>query len=177
MVYFYPQKQVMIQRRVVQAVEIQSDLLAAAGRRVYLKEGCPECHTRFIRRSVADLIRYMPEYYYKIKTPVVLYKELFLKRQGDAFGHRIGPDLEFLPDWMFQSAFLEAYIKNPSRFHRNSIMPSYQGLFSEALYQGEYGDKDLNGQAVDKDSIAGYSRGQALLFYLRSNNFPRLYRQ
>lgn len=94
------------------------------GRAVYVREGCYQCHTQFVRRTEGDAIRWgKPSEGWESRMP-----------WGDprlVGNHRVGPDLSHEAglrsnDW--QAAHLYA----PRSVVADSIMPPMRWLFTEA---------------------------------------------
>lgn len=139
--------------------------IVLAGRRVYENSGCPACHTRFLRKNVAEMARYTPDDYFKIDVTPAASQQRFNSNQLDMFTRRIGPDLEFPSDVWDDPVFLESYLKNPRRMYKHSIMPGYAHLFNEKLTADEilFASRSLK----NKPDLGMYLRGQALISYLR----------
>jgi len=145
-----------------------------AGRRVYENSGCPVCHSRFVRNSVTDIVRYLPDVYLKKDFSPAAGFDRFGQGRLDFFSRRIGPDLEYLPVTSANFDFLENYLKNPRAYYPGSMMPSYDRLFREKLTRDE-----ISFARGSRNSDVGFetmTRGQALLAYLKEFSRNEMYR-
>lgn len=141
---------------------------ANAGRRVYEKSGCPACHTRFVRNTVADMIRFRPDDYLKADISPATGLLKFQSRNPDVFSRRIGPDLEYLTASSTNDEFLMNYIKNPQAVFKHSVMPAYAALFHEKLTDDEI--FFASGTQKNKVAFEKYTRGEALMDYLKGTS-------
>lgn len=119
-------------------------VLEIAGKQVYMKEGCYNCHSQLIRGFKAETDRY-GEY---SKSGEYAYDRPFLWGSK-----RIGPDLHRVGD--NKSADWHAYhTYDPTTVEKESIMPSYKHLFNkeadfETAYAEAYTTKELFGVPYD----------------------------
>jgi cbb3-type cytochrome oxidase subunit 1/mono/diheme cytochrome c family protein len=103
----------------------QEGSAAAAGREVYLREGCATCHTQQVRPIVTDVglgaVSVAGDYAYE--SPVVLGVE------------RIGPDLTHAGSRSptNSSTWVVAYLQDPRQVRSWSVMPSYDSLSFDDL--------------------------------------------
>lgn len=142
--------------------------LAEAGRKVYENSGCVFCHSRVIRKSVPELVRYLPDEYYKLNLSPEIFFRIFSNDYADFTGRAIAPDLGYLPYSMKDELYIENYIKNPRAGNVASIMPAYSRLYREKLRADEiysgWGSSFLhNGYDNNNEN---YSRGKALNSFL-----------
>lgn len=131
------------------------NVLELAGRQVYMKEGCYNCHSQLIRSFKAETDRY-GDY---SKSGEYAYDRPFLwgsKRTGPDL-HRVGDSKT--SDWHANHMY------DPQSVVPNSIMPAYKHLFTkntdfETAYADAYTNKvifgvpyDLNENSVKLGSI------------------------
>ncbi len=142
--------------------------LQIAGRDVYVREGCYNCHSQMIRPFQAETLRYG---HYSVAGEFV-YDHPFLWGSK-----RTGPDLarvgqRYSDDWH------RAHLLDPRSVVPESNMPAFAWLF-EALVDGTgtgakmaalrmvgvpYTDADIAGAA---DAVAGRTEADALITYLQ----------
>jgi cytochrome c oxidase cbb3-type subunit 2 len=110
--------------------------LELAGRDVYQREGCVNCHTQTVRPLRSEVVRYMGS---RAQEPTARYS-----LAGEfAYDHpflwgskRTGPDLAF-EGWIKPSAsWQKAHLENPQALVAKSNMPSYAFLNGEKLDGG-----------------------------------------
>src|SRR5512138_229216 len=153
--------------------------LELAGRDVYQREGCVNCHTQTVRPLPSEVVRYKGS---RAQEPTGRYS-----LAGEfAYDHpflwgskRTGPDLAF-EGWIKPSAsWQEAHLENPRALVPRTDMPAYAFLKSAALDADEvrahmralrrlgvpYGDADLEGAAA---AVAGKTEMDALVAYVLS---------
>jgi cytochrome c oxidase cbb3-type subunit 2 len=99
----------------------------AAGRAVYIAEGCIHCHSQFIRPGTRD------EFYWGPSRPLA---EMLKEEPPLPGNRRQGPDLQNVgnrrsADWN------RLHLTNPRSLAPNSTMPRYAHLFAEADPRGE----------------------------------------
>ena len=121
-------------------------ILELAGKQVYMKEGCYNCHSQLIRPFKAETDRY-GEY---SKSGEYAYDRPFLWGSK-----RIGPDLHRIGDSR-SSDWHSNHMYEPTSVVPNSIMPSYKHLFKkdtdfETAYAEAYTVKTLFGVPYDAD--------------------------
>ncbi|MEF3254204.1 MAG: cbb3-type cytochrome c oxidase subunit II, partial [Deferribacterales bacterium] len=92
--------------------------LELAGRNIYMREGCMNCHTQTVRPLKADVLRYGD--YSKAG-------EFYYDRPHLWGSKRTGPDLarvggKYPDDWHYQ------HMANPQAFYEKSNMPKYDFL-------------------------------------------------
>lgn len=109
---------------------LSRDSLFLAGEKIYYTEGCNVCHTRRLRKSLAESLRFNPNRF-------LANAEGYVEQRGAApaiFGYRrIGPDLR-VPGGRYESfEYYSAYIRNPRIIYPASIMPSYDYLFQTPI--------------------------------------------
>lgn len=97
--------------------------LQLAGRDVYMREGCMNCHTQTVRPLKADVLRYGD--YSKAG-------EFFYDRPHLWGSKRTGPDLariggKYPDDWHYQ------HMANPQAFYEKSNMPKYDFLTNKKI--------------------------------------------
>ena len=117
--------------------------LQAAGRRVYLREGCWYCHSQYVRPVTGETRRWGPvseagEYAYDVP-------HLFGTR-------RIGPDLtrvglKYGNEWHY------AHFWNPRQLTPDSIMAPYRGLFDTPAEPIKIVDDGADNQTLDKTPV------------------------
>lgn len=98
-------------------------ILQLAGRDVYQKEGCNNCHTQTVRPLKADVLRYG-----EISQPgESAYERPFLWGSK-----RTGPDLSRLSG-MYSDDWHKAHLINPQAFYPTSNMPKYPWLETKKI--------------------------------------------
>ena len=108
----------------VQAVE-STALAQERGRRVYIQEGCINCHSQYLRPGTQDEVQWGP------------YHEVDMAERPPLIGNRRqGPDLMNVgnrrsEDWQ------RLHLIAPSAVSPGSKMPSYRHLFSEGTTRGD----------------------------------------
>ena len=106
----------------------QSDReIIAAGRAVYISEGCIHCHSQFVRPGTAD------ELYWGPSRPLA---EMLKEEPPLPGNRRQGPDLQNVgnrrsPDWN------RVHLQEPRTLAPGSAMPSYSYLFRPGDVRGE----------------------------------------
>lgn len=124
-------------------------VLETAGRQVYIKEGCYNCHSQLIRPFKSETDRY-GEY---SKSGEYAYDRPFLWGSK-----RIGPDLHRVGDYR-SSDWHANHMYEPNSVVPESIMPSYKHNFVkdsdfETAYSEAYTNKTLFGVPYDVDDNA-----------------------
>jgi len=94
--------------------------LELAGRDVYIKEGCYNCHSQMIRTSVSEVLRY---------GPATQMEESMYDHPFQWGSKRTGPDIarvggKYTDMWHYRHMF------DPRAVVANSIMPEYTWLFT-----------------------------------------------
>lgn len=153
--------------------------LELAGRDVYQREGCVNCHTQTVRPLKSEVVRYMGS---RAEEPTARYS-----LAGEfAYDHpflwgskRTGPDLAF-EGWIKPSAsWQKAHLENPQALVARSNMPAYDFLNRGKLDPSEirahmvalrrvgvpYTDADLGNVGVD---LEGKTEMDALVAYVLS---------
>lgn len=124
-------------------------VLEVAGRQVYMKEGCYNCHSQLIRPFKAETDRY-GEY---SKSGEYAYDRPFLWGSK-----RIGPDLHRVGDSR-SSDWHANHMYDPTSVVPESIMPAYKHNFEkttdfETAYAEAYTNKTLFGVPYDEGANA-----------------------
>lgn len=119
-------------------------VLELAGRQVYMKEGCYNCHSQLIRSFKSETDRY-GDY---SKSGEYAYDRPFLWGSK-----RIGPDLHRIGDSK-TSDWHSNHMYDPQSVVPNSIMPAYKHLFNketdfETAYADAYTNKVIFGVPYD----------------------------
>ncbi|GMB93040.1 Cbb3-type cytochrome c oxidase subunit II FixO [Helicobacter bizzozeronii] len=119
-------------------------VLETAGRQVYIKEGCYNCHSQLIRPFQAEVQRYGA---YSLSGEYA-YDRPFLWGS-----RRIGPDLHRVGD-VRTTAWHEKHMLDPLSVVPGSIMPAYKHLFSkdsdfETAFAEAYTQKKVFGVPYD----------------------------
>ncbi len=153
--------------------------LELAGRDVYQREGCVNCHTQTVRPLKSEVVRYLGS---RAQEPTARYS-----LAGEfAYDHpflwgskRTGPDLAF-EGWIKPSAaWQKEHLENPQKLVARSNMPAYAFLNAErvdgAAVQASmralrrvgvpYADADLAGA---KAAVEGKTSMDALVAYVLS---------
>jgi cytochrome c oxidase cbb3-type subunit 2 len=135
--------------------------LEQAGRDVYIREGCNNCHTQTVRPLVADVLRYGD--YSKSGEFVYDRPHLWGSR-------RTGPDLARLggkyPDaWHYQ------HMATPTSMIPKSNMPAY-GFLSQSLLDPAYIEKsvrvlDFPYTQAEIDALSGKTEMDAIVAYMQ----------
>lgn len=101
--------------------------LELAGRDIYIREGCVNCHTQMVRPFRSEVARYDAADQEYSKSGEFIYDRPFLwgsKRTGPDL-HRVGGD--YADDWHFN------HLLDPRSMSAGSIMPAYPWLISNEL--------------------------------------------
>lgn len=137
-------------------------ILEVAGRQVYIKEGCYNCHSQLIRPFKSETDRY-GEY---SKSGEYAYDRPFLWGSK-----RIGPDLHRVGDYR-TSDWHSNHMYDPKSVVPSSIMPAYKHLYSkdsdfETAYAEAYTNKTLFGVPYDAGSVKLGSLDEAKVEFMR----------
>jgi cytochrome c oxidase cbb3-type subunit II len=153
--------------------------LELAGRDVYQREGCVNCHTQTVRPLRSEVVRYLGN---RAQDPSARYS-----LAGEfAYDHpflwgskRTGPDLAF-EGWIKPSAdWQRAHLEAPQKLVARSNMPAYAFLSAEKVdgpavaasmralrrVGVPYGDDDVSGAAA---AVQGKTNMDALVAYVLS---------
>ncbi|WP_104689559.1 cytochrome-c oxidase, cbb3-type subunit II [Helicobacter felis] len=119
-------------------------ILETAGRQVYIKEGCYNCHSQLIRPFQAEVQRYGA---YSLSGEYA-YDRPFLWGS-----RRIGPDLHRVGD-VRTTAWHEKHMLEPTSVVPGSIMPAYKHLFKkdsdfDTAYAEAFTEKKVFGVPYD----------------------------
>jgi cytochrome c oxidase cbb3-type subunit 2 len=141
--------------------------IQVAGRDIYVREGCYNCHSQMIRPFVAETLRYGP---YSVAGEFV-YDHPF--QWGSK---RTGPDLARVGG-RYSDEWHEIHLINPRDLVPESIMPGYPWLVDEmvdglTVYQRMSALKRIGVPYSDEDlesakEIKNVSEMQALIDYLQ----------
>lgn len=119
--------------------------LELAGRDVYQKEGCNNCHTQMIRPFKWEVDRFDPGHSYG--------KDGYSKAGEYVYDHpflwgskRTGPDLAHESQIQPSAEWHKTHLINPRDTAKGSIMPAYPWLFEES-------------SIIDASKIADHMRG------------------
>lgn len=144
-----------------------------AGRDIYVREGCYNCHSQMIRPFVAETLRYGP---YSVAGEFV-YDHPF--QWGSK---RTGPDLARVGG-RYSDEWHEIHLINPRDLVPESIMPGYPWLVDEmvdglTVYQRMSALKRIGVPYSDEDlesakEIKNISEMQALIDYLQALGIHR----
>jgi cytochrome c oxidase cbb3-type subunit 2 len=152
--------------------------LELAGRDIYQKEGCNNCHTQMIRPFKWEVDRFDPQKAYGT--------DGYSKAGESQFEHpflwgskRTGPDLAHESQIQPSEDWQTRHLKNPRETSPGSIMPAYPWLFEDdAMIDGSALQSHMEGLLMvgvpySKEDIAsapsaveGKTQGQALVAYL-----------
>jgi len=164
------------QRSTTQAIEGVKPLtvLQLAGRDIYLREGCYNCHSQMIRPFRAETLRYGP---YSVAG------EFVFDHPFQWGSKRTGPDLHRVGG-RYSDEWHRLHLNNPRDVVPESNMPGYPWLQKTAIFADEmparmralrrvgvpYSDEDINGAS---DAIRGKTELDALIAYLQSLGLAR----
>jgi cytochrome c oxidase cbb3-type subunit 2 len=164
------------QRTTTQAIEGVKPLtvLQLAGRDVYLREGCYNCHSQMIRPLRAETLRYGP---YSVAGEFV-YDHPF--QWGSK---RTGPDLHRVGG-RYSDEWHRLHLHNPRDLVPESNMPAYPWLEKALVVADDmpshlralrrvgvpYTDEEISGAA---DTVRGKTELDALIAYLQSLGLAR----
>lgn len=147
--------------------------IQVAGRDIYVREGCYNCHSQMIRPFVAETLRYGP---YSVAGEFV-YDHPF--QWGSK---RTGPDLARVGG-RYSDEWHEIHLINPRDLVPESIMPGYPWLVDEmvdglTVYQRMSALKRIGVPYSDEDlesakEIKNISEMQALIDYLQALGIHR----
>ena len=99
----------------------------AAGRLIYLREGCRYCHTQQIRTILADTKRYG---WKGVDAPISTPDE-FVYDQPHVFGtKRTGPDLARIGG-KYDTQWHRTHFRNPRNLVKGSIMPPFPWIVAD----------------------------------------------
>jgi cytochrome c oxidase cbb3-type subunit 2 len=153
--------------------------LELAGRDVYQREGCVNCHTQTVRPLRSEVVRYLGS---RAKEPGARYSVAGEFAYDHPFlwgSKRTGPDLAF-EGWIKPSAsWQRAHLENPQALVARSNMPAYAFLAGERIDAAEvqasmralrragvpYGDADVAGAGA---AVAGKTKLDGLVAYVLS---------
>jgi cytochrome c oxidase cbb3-type subunit 2 len=153
--------------------------LALAGRDVYQREGCVNCHTQTVRPLRSEVVRYLGS---RAKEPAARYSVAGEFAYDHPFlwgSKRTGPDLAF-EGWIKPSAsWQRSHLENPQALVARSNMPAYAFLNDGKIVPGEvarhmralrsvgvpYTDADI---AVVGVELEGKTEMDALVAYVLS---------
>ncbi len=164
------------QRSTTQAIEGVKPLtvLQLAGRDIYLREGCYNCHSQMIRPFRAETLRYGP---YSVAG------EFVFDHPFQWGSKRTGPDLHRVGG-RYSDEWHRLHLNNPRDVVPESNMPGYPWLQKTAIFADEmparmralrrvgvpYSDEEINGAS---DAIRGKTELDALIAYLQSLGLAR----
>jgi cytochrome c oxidase cbb3-type subunit I/II len=97
--------------------------LEVAGRDIYVREGCYNCHSQMIRPFRAETLRY---------GPWTRAEEYVWDRPFQLGSRRIGPDLQRVGG-KYPSAWHWEHMKDPRSTSPGSIMPAYTWLYTQRI--------------------------------------------
>ena len=164
------------QRSTTQAIEGVKPLtvLQLAGRDIYLREGCYNCHSQMIRPFRAETLRYGP---YSVAG------EFVFDHPFQWGSKRTGPDLHRVGG-RYSDEWHRLHLNNPRDVVPESNMPGYPWLQKTAIFADEmpgrmralrrvgvpYSDEEISGAS---DAIRGKTELDALIAYLQSLGLAR----
>ena len=164
------------QRSTTQAIEGVKPLtvLQLAGRDIYLREGCYNCHSQMISPFRAETLRYGP---YSVAG------EFVFDHPFQWGSKRTGPDLHRVGG-RYSDEWHRLHLNNPRDVVPESNMPGYPWLQKTAIFADEmparmralrrvgvpYSDEEINGAS---DAIRGKTELDALIAYLQSLGLAR----
>jgi cytochrome c oxidase cbb3-type subunit 2 len=164
------------QRSTTQAIEGVKPLtvLQLAGRDIYLREGCYNCHSQMIRPLRAETLRYGP---YSVAG------EFIFDHPFQWGSKRTGPDLHRVGG-RYSDEWHRLHLHNPRDLVPESNMPAYPWLEKATVAADEmparmralrrvgvpYSDEEISGAV---DAIRGKSELDALIAYLQSLGLAR----
>jgi len=164
------------QRSTTQAIEGVKPLtvLQLAGRDIYLREGCYNCHSQMIRPFRAETLRYGP---YSVAG------EFVFDHPFQWGSKRTGPDLHRVGG-RYSDEWHRLHLNNPRDVVPESNMPGYPWLQKTTIFADEmparmralrrvgvpYSDEDITGAS---DAIRGKTELDALIAYLQSLGLAR----
>ncbi len=135
--------------------------LQLAGRDIYQKEGCINCHTQTVRPLKADVLRYG-----EISQP----GESAFDRPFLWGSKRTGPDLARVGG-VYSDEWQKAHMLNPQHFFPKSNMPKYPWLaenkLNPAIIEKHAKTLGLNYKQEDIDALAEMTELDALVAYLQ----------
>jgi cytochrome c oxidase cbb3-type subunit I/II len=97
--------------------------LQVAGRDIYVREGCYNCHSQMIRPMRAETVRY---------GPWTRAEEYTWDRPFQLGSRRIGPDLQRVGG-KYPDAWHYEHLRDPRSTSPGSIMPSYSWLLEDTV--------------------------------------------
>jgi cytochrome c oxidase cbb3-type subunit 2 len=164
------------QRSTTQAIEGVKPLtvLQLAGRDIYLREGCYNCHSQMIRPLRAETLRYGP---YSVAG------EFVFDHPFQWGSKRTGPDLHRVGG-RYSDEWHRLHLHNPRDLVPESNMPAYPWLEKATVAADEmparmralrrvgvpYSDEEISGAV---DAVRGKSELDALISYLQSLGLAR----
>jgi cbb3-type cytochrome c oxidase subunit II len=108
--------------RIVNATRISTPLSQLEhGRKIYISEGCINCHTQYVRPNSPDVLLW---------GPVESFQQLHQQKPPLIGNRRQGPDLAEVGSRRSE-LWLKAHFYNPPEVSGASIMPSYAFLFQD----------------------------------------------
>ncbi len=150
--------------------------LELAGRDIYIREGCNNCHTQMIRPFKWETDRFDPNRKYG-DTPYSLAGEYAYDHPFLWGSKRTGPDLAHEATIQPNADWQRAHLMNPRDTSPGSIMPAYPWLFENQVDASkvEAGMRALSSIGVpytDNDfqkiqtEVSGRTEGDAMIAYL-----------
>ena len=95
--------------------------LELAGRDIYIREGCYNCHSQMVRPFVSEVLRYGD--YSKLGESMYDYPFQWGSKRTGPDIHRVGG--KYSDIWHYK------HMLNPRDIEKNSHMPSYPWLYSQ----------------------------------------------
>jgi cytochrome c oxidase cbb3-type subunit 2 len=164
------------QRSTTQAIEGVKPLtvLQLAGRDVYLREGCYNCHSQMVRPLRAETLRYGP---YSVAG------EFVFDHPFQWGSKRTGPDLHRVGG-RYSDEWHRLHLRNPRDLVPESNMPAYPWLEKATVAASEmparmralrrvgvpYSDEEISGAV---EAVRGRTELDALIAYLQSLGLAR----
>ena len=164
------------QRSTTQAIEGVKPLtvLQLAGRDIYLREGCYNCHSQMVRPLRAETLRYGP---YSVAG------EFVFDHPFQWGSKRTGPDLHRVGG-RYSDEWHRLHLNNPRNVVPESNMPAYPWLEKATVAAGEmparmralrrvgvpYSDEEISGAV---EAVRGKTELDALVAYLQSLGLAR----
>ena len=105
--------------------------LELAGRDVYQREGCVNCHTQTVRPLQSEVVRYKGNRAAERSSRYSLAGEFAYDHPFLWGSKRTGPDLAF-EGWLKSAAWQYAHFENPQQVVPKSNMPAYAFLKKRA---------------------------------------------
>lgn len=144
--------------------------LVQEGNKIYIEQGCHECHTQVVRPTYAGPDRWRPGWAGDPKQARETQPLDYEGVERAALGkQRIGPDLANVGFRITDPAWHYQHLYDPRSVHPWSIMPSYAHLFEKRRVEGQPSDLALDVEGIENGwEVVPTTDAKDLVTYLLS---------